>query len=70
MNARIPPQNMGQMNISPQMQQAGFQLLQVLQQYGFTPEQAVRQMLQNGNLTQQRFEEIKPQANQMTGMKM
>lgn len=70
MNARIPPQNNGQMGISPQMLQQGNQILQVLAQQGLTPEQAVRQMLQNGNLSQQDFERYRQQANQTTGMKL
>ena len=70
MNARIPQQNNTQNTLSPQMLQQGAQLLQTLQQQGLTPEQAVRQMLQNGTLSQQNFEKFRQQANQATGMKL
>lgn len=52
------------------MLRQGNQILQVLAQQGLTPEQAVRQMLQNGNLSQQDFERYRQQANQTTGMKL
>lgn len=69
MNARIPPQNQPQGGGNMNLQQAVAMATQALQQTGFTPEQAVRSMLQNGSLTRQQFDNYSAQANQAMGQK-
>ena len=59
-----------QQGITPEMQQQGDQLLNQLKQQGMTPEQKVREMLQNGQITPQQFMQLRMIANKITGMKM
>ena len=59
-----------QQGITPEMQQQGDQLLNQLKQQGMTPEQKVREMLQNGQITPQQFMQLRIMANKITGMKM
>lgn len=59
-----------QQGLTPEMQQQGDQLLNQLKQQGMTPEQKVREMLQNGQITLQQFMQLRMMANKITGMKM
>lgn len=59
-----------QQGITPEMQQQGDQLLNQLKQQGMTPEQKVREMLQNGQITPQQFMQLRMMANKITGMKL
>lgn len=52
---------------SPNLQQQGQAVLNQLNQMGLTPEQAVRQMLQNGGISQQQFQQYAAQADQALG---
>ena len=59
-----------QQGITPEMQQQGDRILNQLKQQGMTPEQKVREMLQNGQITPQQFMQLRMMANKITGMKM
>lgn len=56
-------------NNSQTLQQQGPDVLVLnqLNQMGLTPEQAVRQMLQNGGISQQQFQQYAAQADQALG---
>lgn len=54
-------------NNSQNLQQQGQAVLNQLNQMGLTPEQAVRQMLQNGGISQQQFQQYAAQADQTLG---
>lgn len=53
-----PPQNLGQMLN---------QVAQFFMPYGMSPEQIVRQKIQNGEMTQQQFDQFARIANSWTG---
>jgi uncharacterized protein with von Willebrand factor type A (vWA) domain len=57
-NIPAPPQNLGQMLN---------QVAQFFMPYGMTPEQIVRQKIQNGEMTQQQFDQFAQIANSWTG---
>lgn len=59
--------NSNTVNNSPNLQQQGQAVLNQLNQMGLTPEQAVRQMLQNGGISQQQFQQYAAQADQALG---
>ena len=59
-----------QQGITPEMQQQGNQILNQLKQQGMTPEQKVREMLQNGQITPQQFMQLRMMANKITGMNL
>lgn len=59
--------NSNTVNNSPNLQQQGQAVLNQLNQMGLTPEQAVRQMLQNGGISQQQFQQYAAQADQIFG---
>lgn len=68
MNSRIPNNMNNVNNGQPQnLQQMGQTVLNQLNQMGLTPEQAVRQMLQNGGISQQQFQQYAAQADQALG---
>lgn len=59
--------NSNTVNNSQNLQQQGQAVLNQLNQMGLTPEQAVRQMLQNGGISQQQFKQYAAQADQALG---
>jgi hypothetical protein len=59
--------NSNTVNNSQNLQQQGQAVLNQLNQMGLTPEQAVRQMLQNGGISQQQFQQYAVQADQALG---
>ena len=59
--------NSNTVNNSQNLQQQGQAVLNQLNQMGLTPEQAVRQMLQNGGINQQQFQQYAAQADQIFG---
>lgn len=59
--------NSNAVNNSQNLQQQGQAILNQLNQMGLTPEQAVRQMLQNGGINQQQFQQYAAQADQIFG---
>jgi hypothetical protein len=59
--------NSNTVNNSQNLQQQGQAVLNQLNQMGLTPEQAVRQMLQNGGISQQQFQQYAAQADQALG---
>lgn len=67
MNNRYNNSNI--VNNSQTLQQQGpaVLVLNQLNQMGLTPEQAVRQMLQNGGISQQQFQQYAAQADQALG---
>lgn len=56
--------------ITPQMQMAMNQIGQQVQQLGMTPEQYGRQLIQNGQMSPQQFEQYRAIANAITGMNL
>lgn len=71
MNSRIPNNMNNVNNGQPQnLQQMGQTVLNQLDQMGLTPEQAVRQMLQNGGISQQQFQQYAAQADQALGKRL
>ena len=70
----IDPMAMQQIMANQQrFQQFQQQFVQFQQQFqgnggGFNGQQQVQQMLQNGQMTQEQFEQCRRWANQMTGM--
>lgn len=59
--------NSNNVNNGQNLQQQGQAILNQLNQMGLTPEQAVRQMLQNGGINQQQFQQYAAQADQIFG---
>lgn len=49
-------------------QQASGQMMNNLNQMGMTPEAGVRQLMQNGQMTQQQFNQLSRQADQIYQM--
>ena len=49
------------------LQQSLQNIASQVQQMGMTPEQACRQLIQNGQMSQQQFEQYRQIANQITG---
>lgn len=53
----------------PMIQNAAAMLLNRLSSLGMTPEQKVRELIQNGQMSQQQFEALGQQANRLLGRK-
>lgn len=69
MNARILQNMQPMQGNGMNLQQMMIQTMQALQQSGYTPEQAVRAMMEQGRISKEQFEQYSNQANQMFGQK-